>query len=146
MNTIFKYVSITFILILLFNNSLSAQISGQIFTNQEADNLFGPVITSVPLPRISFQEFLTKTENYIMFKVIDNKAVVLDNKRNVIFPEGMIIDPDDKVTVYKVSVVNELLSKSNDETVFIQQRTNVLSVSTGDFTMEVGSICPPYCP
>jgi hypothetical protein len=146
MNTIIKSVSITFILILLINISLSAQISGQIFTNQEADNLFGPVITSVSIPRTTFQSFLTKTNNYIMFKVVDNKAIILDDKRNVISPAGININPSDVFTVYKVSVVDDLLSRGNDNTVYIQQRSNVLSVSTGDFTMEVGSLCPPFCP
>lgn len=146
MNKLLKSVSITYFLILFFNISLSAQISGQIFTNQEADNLFGPVITSVPIPRTTFQSFLTKTNNYIMFKVVDNKAIVLDDKRNVISPAGININPTDVFTVYRVSVVNDLLSRSNDNTVYIQQRANVLSVSTGSFTMEVGSLCPPYCP
>ncbi|HSD64113.1 MAG TPA: hypothetical protein VLB50_09955 [Ignavibacteriaceae bacterium] len=125
---------------------MGLQISGQIFTNQGADNLFGPVITSVSIPKITFQFFLTKTDNYIMFKVEDNKAIVIDNNRKVISPEGTIINPTDKFTVYKVSVVNELLSKSNENIVYIQQRNNVLSVSIGGFTMEVGSICPPFCP
>lgn len=125
---------------------MGLQISGQIFTNQGADNLFGPVITSVSIPRITFQFFLTKTYNYIMFKVEDNKAIVLDNNRKVISPEGTIINPTDNFTVYKISVINELLSKSNENIVYIQQRNNVLSVSIGGFTMEVGSICPPFCP
>lgn len=146
MNKLLKSVPVTFFLILLFNISLSAQISGQIFSNQEADNLFGPVITSIPIPRNAFQSFLTKTNNYIMFKVVDYKAIVLDDKRNVISPAGININPTDIFTVYKVSVVYDLLSRGNDNIVYIQQRTNVLSVSTGSFTMEVGSLCPPYCP
>lgn len=146
MKTLLKSVSLTFILILLFNISTSAQTYGQIFTNQQADNLFGPVLTSVPISRITFQFFLTQTNNYIMFRVVGNKAIVLDNKRNVISPAGFIINASDILTVYRVSVVNELLSKGNENTVYIQQRTNVLSVSIGDYTMEVGSMCPPFCP
>ncbi len=147
MKNLLKSVSITFVLILLFNISTTAQTYGKIFTNQQADNLFGPVLTSVPVSKITFQSFLTQTNNYIMFKVVDNGAIVLDNNRNIISPPAYInISPNEEFTVYKVAVVNELLSKGNENTVYIQQRANVLSISTGGFTMEVGAQCPPYCP
>lgn len=141
-----KSVLLSFLLSLLYIVSASAQISGQIFSNQEADNLFGPVIKSIPISRVDFQFFLTKTNNYIMFKVENNEAIVLDNNRDVIFPEGKKINSTDVFTVYKLTVVNELLSKGNDNMVYIQQRNKVLSVSVGNYTMEVGALCPPICP
>ncbi len=143
MNTL-KLLLLSIVLILSLNISVSAQ--GQIFTNQQADNLFGPVLTSVPVSKLAFQSFLTKTENYIMFKLVNNKAIVLDNNRNVISPAGFLINSGDAFTYYKVSVVNELLSKGNNNTVYIQKRANVLSISTGGYTMEVGVQCPPFCP
>ena len=143
MNTL-KLLLLNIVLILSLNISVSAQ--GQIFTNQQADNLFGPVLTSIPVSKISFQSFLTKTNNYIMFKILNNKVIILGDNRNVIYPEGKKINSSDVFIVYKVSVVNELLSKSNDNMIYIQQRNKVLSVSVGGYTMEVGAECPPYCP
>ena len=147
MKTFLKTVPLIFVLLFLSNSTISAQTYGKIFTNQQADNLFGPVLASVSVSRTTFQSFLNQTNNYIMFKVVDNGAIVLDNNRNKISPPTNIsISPSEEFTVYKVSVVSELLSKGTDNTVYIQQRSNVLSISTGGFTMEVGSICPPYCP
>lgn len=146
MKSYLKSVLLSFLLSFIYIVSASAQISGQIFSNQEADNLFGPVIKSIPIPRVDFQFFLTKTNNYIMFKVENNEAIVLDNNRDVIFPEGKKINSTDVFTVYKLTVVNELLSKGNDNMVYIQQRNKVLSVSVGNYTMEVGALCPPICP
>ncbi len=144
MDTHLKSLLLVVILFLLINISVSAQ--GQIFTNAQADNLFGPVLTSIPVSKITFRSFLTRTENYIMFKIINNKAIVLDNNRNVISPEGFRINSGDTFTYYKVSVASELISKGNENTVYIQQRANVLSISSGGYTMEVGVQCPPFCP
>ena len=133
-----------FVNVIIITTSL-AQPYGQLFTIQEADEKFGPVLQSIDISRSTFESFLTQTSNYIMFKVKDKNAIVLDNKRNVIYPEGVLIKSNDTFTMYSISVVNELLSKGNDKTVYIEQRTDVLSISTGGFTMEIGTICPPYC-
>lgn len=131
--------------LIIIPNSL-AQTYGELFSKQEADEKFGPVIQSVTISKPTLKEFLTQTNNYIMFKVLDNKVIILDAKRNVIFPRGEIINSTDIFTMYSVSVVNELLFMGNEEKVYIEQRSEVLSVSSGEFTMEVGTLCPPFCP
>ena len=134
-----------FISLVIISTSL-AQTYGQLFAKQEADEKFGLVLQSIDISRSTFESFLTQTSNYIMFKVKDKKAIVLDNKRNVIYPEGVLINSNDTFTMYSVFVVNELLSKGNEKTVHIEQRSEVLSISSGGFTMEIGALCPPICP
>ena len=145
MSSILKSALLTILVCLAFINVSQAQTYGQIFTKQEADELFGPVLISFPITKPAVYSFLTRTNNYIMFKVKDNKAIVLDNKRNVLFPKATIINSSDEFHMFSVSVVNELLSLGNDNSVYIEQRTNVLSVSSGGFTMEIATICPPFC-
>lgn len=130
--------------LVIIPNSL-AQTYGQLFSKQEADEKFGPVIHLVAISKPTIQNFLTQTNNYIMFKVKDNKAIVLDNKRNIIFPPGEIIKSSDVFTMYSISVVYELLSKGNENNVYIEQRSEVLSVTYGGSTMEIGVHCPPIC-
>ena len=141
-----KTTMLTLIVSLIIIPNSIAQTYGELFSKQEADEKFGLVIQSVTISRLAFKEFLTQTNNYIMFKVFDNKVTILDAKRNVIFPQGEIINSTDIFTMYSVSVVNELLFMGNEEKVYIEQRSEVLSVSSGGFTMEVGTLCPPFCP
>ena len=134
-----------FISLVIISTSL-AQTYGQLFAKQEADEKFGLVLQSIDISRSAFESFLTQTSNYIMFKVKDKNAIVLDNKRKVIYPEGVLINSNETFTMYSISVVNELLSKGNEKTVHIEQRSEVLSISSGGFTMEIGALCPPICP
>ena len=145
MNSFLKSTLFSIFISLVIISTSLAQTYGQLFTKQEADEKFGLVLQSIDISRSTFESFLTQTSNYIMFKVKDKNAIVLDNKRNVIYPEGVLIKSNDTFTMYSISVVNELLSKGNEKTVYIEQRSNVLSISTGGFTMEVGVWCPPFC-
>ena len=122
-----------------------SQTFGKIFTNEEADNMFGKVLQSRPIPTQLVQELLNQTNNYIMFRIENNKVIVLDNKRNVLFPEGSLINSQDVFTVYDVQVLTELLNLGNSSEVKVEQRSEVLSITSGGFTMEIGSFCPPFC-
>jgi len=48
-------------------------------------------------------------------------------------------------TMYSVSVVQDLLSQGGGSDTYIEQRSSVLTVTYGNYTMEVGTICPPFC-
>ena len=146
MNSFLKSTLFSIFISLVIISTSLAQTYGQLFAKQEADEKFGLVLQSIDISRSTFESFLTQTSNYIMFKVKDKNAIVLDNKRNVIYPEGVLINSNDTFTMYSVSVVNELLSKGNEKTVHIEQRSEVLSISSGGFTMEIGALCPPICP
>ena len=123
-----------------------SQTFGKIFTNEEADNMFGKVLQSRPIPTQLVQELLNQTNNYIMFRIENNRVIVLDNKRNVLFPEGVLINSQDVFTVYAVQVLTELLNLGNSSEVKVEKRSEVLSITSGGYTMEVGVFCPPFCP
>jgi hypothetical protein len=122
-----------------------SQTYGKIFTNEEADDMFGKVLHSSAIPTQLVQELLNQTNNYIMFRIDNNRVIVLDNKRNVLFPEGVLINSQDVFTVYGVQVLSELLNLGNSSEVKVEKRSEVLSISSGGFTMEVGALCPPFC-
>jgi hypothetical protein len=140
-----KSVVYAFIIFFIVNLESVAQPYGELFTKQQAHEKFGPTLSSFPLPRISFEEFLTRTNNYIMFKIKDNQVIVLDSKRNLIFPERYIVNTTDEFVMYSVSVIYELLSKGNENTVYIEERRDVLTISNSGYTMEIGVRCPPIC-
>jgi hypothetical protein len=145
MNYYLKSIWLPIFISLVIIPASLAQTYGQLFTKQEADKKFGPVLQSITLPKPTVQNFLSKTNNYIMFRVENNNVIVLDNKRNVLFPQGHTINSSDIFSMYSVSVIQELLSRANENSVLIEQRSEVLSVTYGGSTMELGVHCPPIC-
>ena len=153
MSKIYHIIVVSVLLLLFLSCSPTSQM-GKIFTPEEANKLFGNVIYSVDINSNTLSELLKKTDKIIMFGLIDRQLIILDNNRNIIFPEKAEIKETDVFTVYSTDVVMELLSgkavnKQTDgeaETVSIEQRREVLSVSTDIQTLETGGKCPPLCP
>ena len=133
------------VILFLASTATLSQTYGEIFTIKEANQKFGRVLKSVTLPTSSLQGLLNRTNNFIMFKIIDGKVFVLDKNRNVLYPEGKTINSQEVFTMFSVSVMNELLSLGSNAKVFVEQRSSVLSISYGGYTLEVGTICPPFC-
>ena len=140
------FLSMLIVIFLACASQSFSQTYGKIFTNEEADNLFGKVLHSSSIPTQLVQELLNQTNNYLMFRIENNRVIVLDNKRNVLFPEGVLINSQDVFTVYAVQVLTELLNLGNSSEVKVEKRSEVLSITSGGYTMEVGVFCPPFCP
>jgi hypothetical protein len=130
-------------------------VYGKIFTKEEADKLFGPVLESTKFSMAEFKKLLAKTNLCIMFKYEPGKLYIFDKKRNVIYPEGDTrkFSSADVLKLYSLSVVEELINKTaqdskvdGDDEVEVERREEVVSTSTTVYTMEVGTECPPYCP
>ena len=133
------------LILFLASTATLSQTYGEIFTNKEANQKFGRVLKSVTLPTSSLLGLLNRTNNFIMFKIIEGEVIVLDKNRNVLYPEGKTINSQEVFTMYSVSVMNELLSLGSNAKVFVEQRSTVLSISYGGYTLEFGTICPPFC-
>jgi hypothetical protein len=110
-----------------------------------ADQKFGVVLESVTLTTTDLRGLLNQTNNYLMFKIVSGQAIVLNNNRNVLHPIGNLVNVEDVFTMFSVSIINDLLTKSNNNIVFVEQRSGVLSITNGGYTLEVGVKCPPIC-
>lgn len=149
MNKMYHIILISILLFLLLACSPTMEI-GKVFTSDEADNLFGPVLFSEDIPQSNLSQLLSKTEKTIMFGIINKQLIILDSKRNLLYPEKAEYKDTDVFTAYSVSVLRELLSnsrlnKGNEEGVSVEQRIEVLSVTYGTNTLETGAKCPPMC-
>ena len=80
------------LILCLDSTSILSQTYGEILTNTEANQEFGRVPKSVDLPTSSLQGLLNRTNNFIMFKIIDCEIFVLDNNRNVLYPDSVAIN------------------------------------------------------
>ena len=139
-------VIISSLILLLFLSCSSTQQTGKVYTNTEAFQQFGAVIASGEIPVDKVKELLTKTENNIMFGIVNKTPIILDNNRKLLYPEKADYKDTEVFTAYSINVVKDLLSKSNGQNLIIEQRREVLSVSLGNYTLENGWKCPPNCP
>jgi hypothetical protein len=139
----FFRVSLLAAIILLWYSSATGQ--GKIFNKEDADELFGPVLHSIEVSVNALHNFTNQTTNQLMFRIRDNQLIILDNKRKILYPAGVQIASQEVFTVYSITMINELLSNVSTTPVRIEQRRDVLSISYGQMTMEVGSLCPPIC-
>ncbi|MBK7630563.1 MAG: hypothetical protein IPJ23_07665 [Ignavibacteriales bacterium] len=150
MKKIYHIIIISFLLLLFLSCSPTKEI-GKVFTNQEADKLFGTVLYSAQVPLQEIDVLLGKTDKTIMFGIINKGVIILDNKRNLLYPEKAEYKDTDVFTVYSVSLVRGLISEfrqkkmGDEEELSVEQRREVLSVSYGNNTLETGAKCPPLC-
>lgn len=153
MSKIYHLIFVSFIALLLLSCSPTSQV-GKLYSPEEANKLFGNVLYSADINTNTLAALIKKTDKSIMFGLINKQLIILDNKRHLLYPEKADFKETDVFTVYSIAVLNELLetgklNKQTDgdaETVSVEQRREVLSVSSDAQTLETGNKCPPYCP
>jgi len=80
-----------------------------------------------------------------MFKIINSSLFILGDNRVVLCPAGSSVPDDVVLHLFSKSKVIELLSLGNSGNTVIENRLNVLTVTNGDYTLEVSYPCPPFC-
>jgi hypothetical protein len=137
--------SFCFLLILILSQINTAQTIGKIFSKEEADKNFGPVLSSVSIASSELKTLISQSDKYIMFSVKDGKLSILRDDRILLYPEGFKVNADEKYAVYSKSKVEELLNSGKADTTIIEQRKDVISITNGQHTLEMASWCPPFC-
>ena len=145
-------ISATLLLFFAFTaGSINAQsklgVVGKKFTKAEANVLFGKVIGSVQLSRKDLQTACANAKDYVLFKVKNSRAYLLNEKRTSLLADQKIeLAPTETTYAFSTSVVEDFLASSTAETLSVEVRAEVLTVSDGLSTLEFSSVCPPYCP
>jgi hypothetical protein len=145
MNSRTIFFTVFFVTFISFFSETFPQTYGKIFTIDEANELFGEVLITKSMQVELLRDLIGQSGGYIMFRIREDMLIVLDEQRNVLYPQGPTVNPDEVFTVYKIEVVNELLNGCKSNLVEVQQRQKVLTVTAGDKTMEFGAFCPPFC-
>lgn len=143
-------ISASLVLIFVLSVNIIGQekfgTAGKVFTKAEADELYGPVLKSVTVDLATVKSALAKVSDYILFTIKNDKPVIADKTRNVVFTTSAeSLTSDEVLHMYSVSVFNELLEKGKSNSIILEQRGEVFSVTSGDYTMEVAFPCPPIC-
>jgi hypothetical protein len=135
-----------FIILISFSFSYTQNIVGKMYSKQEADNLYGPIINVVQVKTSFLSKYLISQSNYIMFRIYNNNIFILDSERRPIYPESAIIKPEDVFRCFSISMVIKTLSTGNELTTSIELRNNnIITITNGNSTLEMGVLCPPFC-
>jgi hypothetical protein len=124
---------------------MANEIIGSIFSKDEADRNFRAVLYFAEINSSELLSLCSNAEKYVMFNMKDEKLSILKEKRILLYPDSFNIDPDEIYSVYSKSKIEELLNLGKASKTFVEQRNNVISVSNGGYTLEIGSWCPPIC-
>jgi hypothetical protein len=139
------------LVILCFIGGPKVFAQGQIFTKTEANSLFGPVISKVAVPKAHFKDALTKCPNRVLFAITKGNAVIATPKKQTLFSTSTMLTAESlqsqNITYRVVSstTLNDFLNAAAEDTVYVEQRANVYTLTSGDVTLEKTSGCPPDC-
>ncbi len=133
------------LILLVSSNCNHCQSIGTIFTSVKAEELYGSVISAVEISKDSLLEILNKTNDYVMLNIVEEKAVFLDQSRNVISGHKISIKESDVFYKCSKSKIIELIDLVNSLNLSIEIRADSLTISNNNYTLEELFPCPPYC-
>lgn len=130
------------LLLTLLISSIFAQ--GEIFTAEKANQLFGKVTQSVEISTSELSSRIKLTEQQVMFRVENSKMNILGDNRKSLLTKFEVNDSD-VYHMFSKEKVKELLSSGGASTTYVEMRGDVLTVTNGNYTLEVSMLCPPFC-
>ncbi|MEW6196945.1 MAG: hypothetical protein AB1521_17500 [Bacteroidota bacterium] len=165
--------TITFLVCALFIAALSSSTTtaqfkdlkiGKKFTVNQADQLFGKVKNSVTISKAELKAAVAKADKFVYFAIRNNKAYVLDGRKiSLLDNQSFTLGKNEVVYVFSKSVVEDFLnsttnlsvsssktgtaniSTTGSETITLEQREGVFTLSDGASTLEMSYACPPIC-
>lgn len=145
MKTQISKFSFCLFFILLLSQTNTAQTIGKIFSAEEADELFGKVLTSVNIEASTLQDLVEKTENVLMFGIFDSELVIAGEGRKVLYPEDYQLNDEDVMHVWTIDIITDLLDKGKQDVSTVEIRSEVMTITNGLYTLEISGWCPPIC-
>lgn len=136
-------ISLFIMLALVTFTSSNGQVIGKIFDTEYANQTFGNVVNSVEIENSELTSLLQNAGDYIMFN-IDTKSVrALDGNRTSV--QGNAVSENEVFYKMSASQVELLLNKGSQNSTAIEMRPETLTLTNGDFTLEMSDPCPPNC-
>ncbi len=139
------YISTLYLFIFSYALINSTYAAGKIFTKSEADSLYGPVRISKEIKTEQLRYYCQQTSKYLMFSIFEGKLYILGDNRKNLYSEGTELKADQVVQLFSLNIVEELLNKGENSITKIEQRDSDLTISNGNFTLDLSSGCPPNC-
>lgn len=137
-----RTIIILLFLIVSFNIS-NAQIIGKIFDKDFADKEFGEVVKFIEIDNNNLTNLTDIAGEYIMFNIEIGVIKALDKDRNSVLNEAV----SENEVFYKMSTsqIKKLLENGKENITKIEMRPETLTLTNGEYTLEMTRPCPPYC-
>ncbi len=133
------------ILVIILYTSINAQ--GVVYSKEGADNLYGPVLINTNIQSILLQKFFNNTDGTLMFRIQDGNLIILNSSREQLYPGNYPVMPSDVFRVFSTGLIDQIIRNGSDPVTKAELRANeIISLTNGNFTLEFGGECPPYCP
>lgn len=145
-----KLLPLIVLITLISTAGISAQSKnltiGKIFTKQQANELYGPVITSVQISKDQLRAAVAKAKNYVLFAIKDGKAFIMDERKVSLTGDLSFLSFNEKAFVFSKGVVEKFLAiPTLTDIITVENRATVNTVSSENSTMEYSTACPPVC-
>ncbi|MHB8581363.1 MAG: hypothetical protein ACYDA4_16080 [Ignavibacteriaceae bacterium] len=140
-------ISVLFSLFLLVTSTYS-QVQGtvgKLYTKDQANQLFGPVLSSQTISASALLALVQKCPQYIMFNIINGQLFVLNANRSVLSGPTAAVSPTQVFHFCSSSMILSLLQTSGATTINVELRQNKLTITAGSQTLEDLMVCPPTC-
>jgi len=144
--TNFLYVFAVVLFLMIAGEYSYGQTYGKLYQKAQGEQLYGAVLKSFQIPTEKVLSFLKQTDKVLMFNITDNKLFILGDGRKPIYPVSAIVSSKEVFRVYSTSLIKELISKGKSNTVYFEVRNSVLTISNGEYLLEMATYCPPICP
>lgn len=161
------------LVLFLFLFSFSANLAqgqmgevGKLFKKDEADKLFGKAKQSLQISPKVLQKALLKAKDYVLFTIIDGKVLIVDEKKQSLTDDNVKLNKLEPAYIFSKSKVLEFLNSalinnsvqsnnpkekaievlnSTAEPIYVEERTSTLTLTAGNSTLELSTLCPPIC-
>ena len=124
--------------------AFSQVTAGKIIDSAEAENLFGKAEYGIQFAPALLKDYL-QSSSYLFFSLNSKILFISNERKEILYPPHGVLKGDEVFHVYSSEVINELINKNSGSSVIIEKRKNVLTLTNGNFTLEFGYLCPPYC-
>lgn len=140
-----KALLFSFLLSLMFVNYLFAQKEvGKLFAADDAQRLFGKVTNERIIPISEFKSYLNSTDKYLYINFDERNCHFVGDGFRPIYPFNQ-----KSFSIYhkfsKVKILELLNRNPFSEKIFIQMRSDILTLQIGNDVLELSLPCPPYC-
>lgn len=135
----------------LFFTTSIAQVIGTLFTETEADNLFGKAKVSIEIAPLFLQNLVGQSAlaGDKTWFWNDNQAttfIVTGKNKSILFTTGDANFENKVSHAFSNSMILTLLSNHPGKSVYLQLRDNgVFSLQVEDEVLERSTSCPPFC-
>ncbi|MGD8778828.1 MAG: hypothetical protein PVH88_07680 [Ignavibacteria bacterium] len=166
-----KSILTTVLAVLIFSSTLITSqgkygLIGKLYTQEEAEKLYGPAFSSVEFDAVELISILDKCENYMMFTIKNNEVIITDDYRKILTNhryqlaslngllnanDAGIIDDEEPLNVFSKERVKELIETTGSKKIYFEIRENVMTMKTESddpstpIILELSAICPPFC-